>query len=121
MITQTKAGTVLPPVPKVEVLPPVQTAKVPPARKAETPSAWEEATLPPPAHGTSVRWLQARLNVHGARLIEDGDFGLKSHTALRTFQKANAPEEIEKPWPRNAQDEASVVWPKTVAALSKGK
>ncbi len=32
-------------------------------------------------------WLQQRLNVHGARLIEDGDWGRNSIAALRDFQR----------------------------------
>ncbi len=38
--------------------------------------------------GDTVKWLQARLNVKGYTLAEDGIFGEKTLTALRDFQNA---------------------------------
>ena len=35
-----------------------------------------------------VKWLQARLNAHGARIDEDGDWGRNSIAAMKAFQAA---------------------------------
>jgi hypothetical protein len=36
---------------------------------------------------TFERWLQARLNAHGARLVVDGDIGRATIAAIRSFQE----------------------------------
>jgi hypothetical protein len=36
--------------------------------------------------GSAVRLLQTKLNQHGARLVPDGDFGIKTDQAVRNFQ-----------------------------------
>lgn len=38
--------------------------------------------------GTDVKYLQARLNAHGAKLKEDGNFGPVTLAAVKAFQKA---------------------------------
>lgn len=39
------------------------------------------------ASGTSARQVQAYLNGHGSNLVIDGDFGTKTDTAVRAFQR----------------------------------
>lgn len=55
--------------------------------------------------GTDVRQAQDRLNLHGAKLAEDGDFGAKTEDAVKAFQKAK----------KLAVD--GVIGPQTTAAL----
>lgn len=42
------------------------------------------------AQGEEVRYLQKRLNIHGANIIEDGLFGYNTHRAVRKFQAVHA-------------------------------
>jgi peptidoglycan hydrolase-like protein with peptidoglycan-binding domain len=62
-----------------------------PAPAAPTPS--NRLTGNPPlhegAHGDKVRTLQTQLNVNGAQLTVDGEFGNKTDAAVRAFQTAN--------------------------------
>ena len=44
-------------------------------------------TLRRGAKGTAVRRLQRRLNVHGAKLVVDGDFGPATERSVRGFQR----------------------------------
>lgn len=70
------------------------TAPKPPAPKPSAPAGvnWTEVivntlpTLRRGATGAAVKRLQALLNVAGAQLREDGDFGPKTDSALRSFQ-----------------------------------
>lgn len=56
----------------------------------EPPSAPEAPTAPPRlgATGTEVQQIQERLQVHGASIQPDGEFGTGTDRALRTFQAA---------------------------------
>lgn len=43
----------------------------------------------------SARWLQERLNAHGAMLVVDGDVGTQTRDALAAWVAANPPREGE--------------------------
>lgn len=47
-----------------------------------------DPTLKKGAKGDAVKTLQTRLNVHGANIAVDGDFGNKTFAAVEGFQKA---------------------------------
>jgi glycosyl hydrolase family 25/putative peptidoglycan binding protein len=40
-------------------------------------------------HGSNVKWIQERLNAHGAHLKVDSEYGAKTRDAVRAFQKAH--------------------------------
>lgn len=55
-------------------------------------SPWTGAQYPPirrGSTGSAVEALQKKLNLHGAGLIVDGDFGSKTEEALKAFQTQN--------------------------------
>lgn len=56
---------------------------------------------------TFERWLQVRLNIHGAAIDEDGDWGRNSIAALKTFQR------------RSGLPVSAVADPATVVALRR--
>ena len=58
--------------------------------------------------GESVKWVQWELNRHGANLVVDGDFGLKTLEAVVNFQQAHPPLKVD-----------GLVGQKTIAELKK--
>jgi hypothetical protein len=61
---------------------------------APKPMPWNGRYLAlnsPPMRGSEVRWVQQRLNAHGAspKLTVDGEYGKLTATEVRDFQKAS--------------------------------
>lgn len=77
-----------------------------PAAGAKRPGPDERRRLVVGAHGKLVAELQSRLNLAGARLRVDGDFGPKTVAAVRRFQR------------RRELVADGIVGPKTWAALT---
>lgn len=58
-----------------------------PATKAANPYAKPGSNLKRGSKGDGVRWVQWALNQRGAGLKIDGDFGVKTEAAVKSFQK----------------------------------
>lgn len=83
------------------------TAPKPPAPQ---PKPWPGRYLKvasPMMHGSDVKYVQERLNNHGAKVVVDGEYGPKTAAAVKAFQKAS----------KLTAD--GIVGPKTWAALAK--
>ncbi len=57
--------------------------------KEQNPYAEPTNTLKQGSKGNGVKWLQWELNESGANLAVDGDFGSKTLTALKAYQKGH--------------------------------
>lgn len=57
--------------------------------KEQNPYAEPTNTLKKGSKGNGVKWLQWELNESGANLTVDGDFGSKTLTALKAYQKGH--------------------------------
>lgn len=70
---------------------PAQNTFSPPLGKLLPETKPERTMLKIGMRGKDVIILQRRLNVHGAKLVEDGVFGANTHQAVVEFQKQQAP------------------------------
>ena len=73
-----------------------------------TPSPVDHPMLRKGSAGDDVRLCQRRLSIHGADLVEDGDFGPRTDSAVRSFQASSG------------LDADGIVGPLTWAALDAG-
>ena len=78
LVTKTKGHTVI-------VLSGAKSRTV----KEQNPYAEPTNTLKKGSKGNGVKWLQWELNESGANLTVDGDFGSKTLTALKAYQKGH--------------------------------